>query len=117
MASITDFLSAGGGGTPLAWQLMGQTPQFRVNEQAPNIRQDAAISSSRALQDYTQRTVPNMANQAAAAGNFGSTGFQNRMQQGQTDYLRNQNDISRMKYRNLASIAQQKVMATMGGMF
>lgn len=113
----TDFLSAGGGGTPLAWQLMGQVPQYRLNETAPNLRQDSAIASTRSLQDYTQRTLPDMANASAAQGNFGSSGFQNRMQRATTDYGRGQDDVSRMLYRNLASIAKNKIMATTGGMF
>jgi hypothetical protein len=96
---------------------MGMVPQYRLNETAPNLRQDAGIASTRGLQDYQQRTVPDIANAAAAAGNFGSSGFADKQQRAQVDFTRNQNDISRMLYRNLASIAKQKVMATMGGMF
>ncbi len=117
MASITDFLSTGAPSQPLAWSLMSQTPQYRVNETAPNLTQDASIASTRALQDYQQRSVPDMANANAAQGDFGGSGFQDRMQRGLTDFRRNQNDISRMYYRNMASIAKQKIMSTMGGMF
>lgn len=96
---------------------MGQTPQFRLNETGPNLQQDAAISGSRALQDYTQRTLPDIANASAAAGNFGSTGFQTKMDRATTDYGRNNTDINRMLYRNMASIAKNKIMAVAGGMF
>lgn len=96
---------------------MGATPQYNVNLTKGPLTQDSSIASTRALQDYQQRTVPDMANQAAAQGNFGSSGFQNRMQRSNVDFRRNQNDISRMYYRNMASIAKNKIMATMGGMF
>jgi len=102
------------GTQPLAWTLMTQTPQYRVNETAPALTQDTSIASTRALQDYQQRTTPDMANAAAAAGNFGSSGFADRMGRAEVDYRRNQSDISRMYYRNMASIAKNKIMATIG---
>lgn len=96
---------------------MGQTPQYRVNETAPNLREDASISTSRALQDYGSRTLPDLNNAAAAAGNFGSSGANNRVQRAGEDVGRNVFDVNRMLYRNLASIAKQKMMTTMGAMF
>jgi hypothetical protein len=117
VSSITDYLSTGAPSTPTAWSIMGQTPQYRVNETAPNIRQDASIAVSRAGQDYSQRTLPDLVNQSAAAGNFGSSGAQNKIYRAGVDQQRQTFDINRMAYRNLASIAKQKLMTTMGSMF
>jgi hypothetical protein len=116
-SSASDFLSTSTPSQPLAWQLMGMTPQYRLNETAPNLTQDSSIASTRALQDYQQRTVPDLVNQSAAMGNFGSSGAANKLQRSLVDYRRNQNDISRMFNRQMASIAKNKIMATMGGMF
>lgn len=117
MASLTDFLSTSQGGEPLAWQYATMVPQYRVNETAPALQEDAGIATSRALQDYSTRALPDMMNQGAAAGQTGSSGLRNRADRLTQDVGRNVTDIQRMLNRNLASIAQQKVMATMGGMF
>lgn len=93
------------------------TPQSRVNETEPALQEDSAISTSRIMQDYGTRTLPDMLNQGAAKGQLGSTGLRNRVDRASQDAGRQVTDIQRMLRRNLASIAQQKVMATMGGMF
>lgn len=115
MASISDYLSMQNQ-TPLGFQLADMTPQYRVNETAPALREDASIAATRGTQDFQQRTTPDLVNAAAAAGNYGSSGFKDRLGRATVDYRRNQNDISRMLYRNLASIARQRIMATTGSM-
>lgn len=117
MASLTDFLSAPSGNEPLGYQFATMVPQYRVNETAPNLQEDAAIAQGRALQDYSSRTLPDMMNAGAAAGQTGSSGLANRVGRAAQDVGRNVFDVNRMLFRNMASIAQQKVMATMGGMF
>jgi hypothetical protein len=116
MSAVSDYLNTGAPSTPTAWQIMQQVPQYRVNETAPNVRQDAAITNTRTTQDFAQRTLPDLQNAAAAAGNLGSSGAQNRVFRAGVDANRNIFDTNRMLYRNLASIAQQKIMATVGGM-
>lgn len=117
MASLTDFLSTSQGGQPLAWQYATMLPQYRVNDTLPNLQEDAAIGTSRALQDYSTRGLPDLMNQGAATGQTGSSGLRNRADRMTQDTGRNVTDIQRMLFRNTASIAQQKVMASMGGMF
>lgn len=115
-----DYLNTGYPSVPTAWQLMQQTPQYNVNNTAHNIREDASIANSRAIQDYGQRTVPDLTNQAAAMGNLGSSGYKNKIFRANTDLMRQNGpagDVNRMMYRNLASIAKQKMMTTIGAMF
>jgi hypothetical protein len=117
VGSIGDYLSTSAPSTPLAWQFIQQTPQYNVNSTESAIRQDSAESTSRAIQDYSQRTLPDLVNQSAAMGNFGSSGAKNKIFRAGVDSNRNMDDIQKAKYRNLTSIAKQKMMATMGGMF
>lgn len=116
MASLNDFISAPSG-APLGFQLASQVPAYRLNETAPALQEDASIASTRALQQYTQRTIPQMQSTAAAQGNFGSTGAATRAKWAGQDLSDQQTDIARMLARNTASIAQQKIMATSGNMF
>lgn len=116
MASLTDFLSAPSG-QPLGFQLAAMVPQARLNETAPNLQEDAGVATTRALQNYSDRQLPQMVSQSAAQGNFGSTGATKRADWLTQDTGNQVFDIQRMLGRNLANIAQQRVMATMGGMF
>lgn len=116
MASLNDFVQAPSS-APLGFQFANQVPAYRLNETAPALQEDASIAGTRALQQYTQRTIPTMQNQAAAQGNFGSTGAATQAKWAGQDFTNQQTDIARMLARNTASIGQQKVMATMGGMF
>lgn len=113
MASLSDFLQAPGG-TPLATQFSTMTPQYRLNETGPNLQEDASIASTRSLQDFQQRTIPQLASQGAAMGQTGSSGLQTRADFANTDMNRAQSDIYRMLGRNTANISKQKVLATMG---
>jgi hypothetical protein len=90
------------------------TPQYRLNDTGPNLQEDASVASTRSLQDYRQRTLPNLANQGAALGQTGSSGLQTRAENASTDMNRAQSDIYRMLGRNTANISKQKVLATMG---
>jgi len=93
------------------------TPQAGVNSTEPALQEDAAIATSRNLQDFATRTMPDLMNAGAARGQIGSSGLRNRADRATQDSGRQITDIQRMLRRNLASIAQQKVMATMGVMF
>lgn len=93
------------------------TPQYNLNNTAPALAEDAGIASTRLNQNYNERTLPTMANTAAAQGNFGSTGVATQKKWAGEDLANQQNDIARMLARNTANIGQQKVMSTMGGMF
>jgi hypothetical protein len=118
MASLTDFLAAGKtGGTPLAWQLATMTPQANLNMTEPALQEDAGIATSRALSNYSQRQLPQLVNQGASVGQLGSSGLKNRADWLTQDTSNQVSDIQRMLARNTANIAQQRVMATMGGMF
>lgn len=116
MASLSDFIQAPTS-APLGFQLANQVPAYRLNETAPALQEDASIASTRALQQYGQRTIPTMQNQAAGQGNFGSTGVATQAKWAGQDLTNQTTDVARMLARNTASIAQQKVMATMGSMF
>jgi len=117
VASLSDFFQTSSGSEPLAFQYATMVPQYRLNETAPNLNEDASIATSRALQDYSQRTLPNLMNQGAAMGQTGSSGLARQALFAGQDMSRNVSDIQRNLARNLANIAQQKVMATVGGMF
>ncbi len=117
MASLTDFFQTGSGVEPLAFQYATMVPQYRVSEEAQNLQEDAAVANNRTLQDFAQRTLPQIMNQGAASGQIGSSGLNQRAQFAAEDANRNVFDVNRMLNRNLVAIAQQKVMATMGGMF
>jgi hypothetical protein len=120
VASLSDFSNAFGGaptGSPLGFQFATMTPQYRLNETGPALQEDAGIATSRALQNYTQRQLPQLANTGAAMGQTGSSGLANRANFLSQDTGNQVSDIQRMLARNTANIAQQRVMATMGGMF
>lgn len=117
MASLTDFFTSSTGSEPLAFQYATMVPQYRVSELPQNLQEDAGIANSRALQDFSQRTLPQLMNQGAASGQIGSSGLNQRARFAAEDTNRQVFDTNRMLNRNLISIAQQKVMATMGGMF
>lgn len=116
MASLSDFIQAPTA-APSAFSLATAVPQYRLNETAPALQEDASIASTRNLQQYNQRTIPQMQNTAAAQGNFGSTGAATQAKWAGQDLSNQQTDIARMLARNTASIGQQKVMSTMGNMF
>lgn len=116
MASLTDFLQTQTG-SPLGFQFATMTPQYRLNETGPALQEDAGIATSRALSNYGQRQLPQMLNQGAAMGQTGSSGLKQRTGFLGQDTANNVSDIQRMLARNTANIAQQRVMATMGGMF
>lgn len=116
MASLNDFVQAPSG-APTAFSDAAMVPQYRLNETAPALQEDASIASTRALQQYSQRTIPQMQNTAAGQGNFGSTGVATQAKWAGQDLSNQQTDIARMLARNTANIGQQKVMATMGNMF
>lgn len=114
--SLGDFVQAPSG-APTAFQFAAMTPQYRLNETAPALAEDAGIASTRANSQYSNRTIPTMQNTAAGQGNFGSTGVATQAKWAGQDLANQQADISRMLARNTANIGQQKVMATMGNMF
>lgn len=116
MASLTDFITANTG-SPLGFQMATTVPQYRLNETEPALQEDAGIASSRALSNYGQRQLPQLANQGAAQGQTGSSGLQSRANFLQQDTGNQVSDIQRMLARSTANIAQQRVMATMGSAF
>lgn len=113
MASLTDFIQANTG-TPTAIQLANATPQYNVNSTAPALQEDAGIATSRALSNYSDRQLPQLIDQGAAAGQFGSSGLKKRADWLGQDTQNSVSDIQRSLARNMASIAQQRVLATMG---
>lgn len=104
MASLSDFLQM-------------STPQYRLNETYPALQEDASIATSRGLQNYAQRQLPQLVNQGAAQGQWGSSGLSHRADWMAQDTGNQITDIQRMLARSTANIAQQRVMATMGAMF
>lgn len=115
MPSLTDFIQAPSG-TPSAITDATILPQYRLNETPGALQADASIALARGRQDFANRTIPQMANNAAGQGNFGSTGANTQAQWAAQDFNRNQFDVSHMLSRNMANIAQQKVLATMAPM-
>lgn len=91
-------------------------PQYRLNETMPALQEDASIAQTRNAQNFNQRTIPTMANEAAGQGNFGSTGYDTQKQWAKQDFTNSQTDVARMLSRNMANIAQQKVLSTMAPM-
>lgn len=89
-------------------------PQYRVNETAPALQEDAGIATSRALSNYGQRQLPQMAGMAASQGQFGGSGQAHRADFLAQDTQNSVSDIQRSLARNMASISQRRVMATMG---
>lgn len=116
MASLTDFLQTSQG-APLGFQFATMTPQYRLNETYPALQEDASVATTRSLQNYGTRQLPQLMNQGAAQGQTGSSGLRTRADQLSQDTGNQVFDIQRMLARNTANIAQQRVMATMGGMF
>lgn len=112
---MTDYVQSPSG-TPQAFLDATMVPQYRLNETMPALQEDASIAQSRATQDFTQRTLPSLNSANAAQGNFGSTGANTRANWAAQDYARNQTDVARMLSRNMANIAQQKILGAMGAM-
>lgn len=113
MASLTDFIQANTG-TPPAIGYANTVPQYRVNETAPALQEDAGIATSRALSNYASRQLPQLASAGAASGQFGGSGLAKRADWLSQDTQNSVSDIQRSLARNMASIAQQRVLATMG---
>lgn len=116
MASLTDFIQANTG-APLGFQAATTVPQYRLNETLPALQEDAGVATSRALSNYGQRQLPQLVDQAAAAGNYGSSGTSKRADWLAQDTGNQVSDVQRMLARSTANIAQQRVMATMGSVF
>jgi hypothetical protein len=118
VASLSDlFSNSNSSGNNLAFQYAAQTPQYRLNETAPALQEDASIATSRALQDYSQNALPQLQNQGASMGQWGSSGLSHRADLLSLQSGRQVSDTQRMLARNLANIAQQRVMAAMGAAF
>lgn len=113
MASLTDFIQSSSG-PPLGVQLANMTPQYNVNSTAPALQEDAGIATSRALSNYADRQLPQLVSQGASVGQFGSSGLKKRADWLGQDTQNQVSDIQRSLSRNMASIAKQRVLATMG---
>jgi hypothetical protein len=113
VASLTDFIQANTS-TPAAINMATMVPQYRVNETAPALQEDAGIATSRALSNYATRQLPQLIGQGAASGQFGGSGLAKRADWLSQDTQNSVSDIQRSLSRNMASIAQRRVLATMG---
>lgn len=114
MASLTDFIQANNGGNNLAFQYATQVPQYRLNETPAALQEDASVATSRALQNYSTRQLPQLVNSGAAQGQWGSSGLSQRADWLGQDTANQTFDVQRMLSRNMANLAQQRVMAAMG---
>ena len=90
-------------------------PQYRLDYTAPYLQEDTAIADSRALRNWGQRQLPQMVNQGAAMGQWGSGGLTQRADWAKQDVGDTLGDTQRMLARNMADLARQRTLSIIGG--
>lgn len=90
-------------------------PQYRLDYTAPYLQEDASIATSRALRNYASRDLPQLVNQGAAMGQWGSGGLSQRSDWQKQDVSDTLGDTQRMLARNMADLARQRTLSIIGG--
>lgn len=123
MASFADLFNAGTTnpttnlGSSLASQFSDLTARpYTTNYQPQNLQEDAAVQDYRLRRNFSMMDLPNLINQGAAKGQWGSSGLATRANQLGMQVGDQTSDIQRNLYRSMADLTRQRVLSTFGSM-
>jgi hypothetical protein len=85
-----------------------------LNDEQTNLTVDAGVAKSRSIRDFTTFDLPDLVSSFAARGTGGSGALQRAAGRARMSVEEGIGDIDNQVARNLASIARQRTLATLG---